>query len=185
MAEEKKIADTTAKKQPRGRPFEKGQSGNPAGRPKGSVSIKDEIRRRLKESPEEFEKLCEFYLKDIKMRELLWKMLEGLPRQSVELGLDEAIGEVNISIKKNEDSKPTINNGIPKELPRVAEQDPPNPNQRGGNGIKQNSKPRPADGNDNAEREEQADNDSTKVPASPEGDGNEGLPEHPERTGGV
>jgi Family of unknown function (DUF5681) len=37
------IADTTAKKQPTGRPFEPGQSGNPAGRPKGS-------RNKLSES---------------------------------------------------------------------------------------------------------------------------------------
>ena len=29
-------ADTTAKKQPRGRPFRPGQSGNPKGRPKGA-----------------------------------------------------------------------------------------------------------------------------------------------------
>jgi Family of unknown function (DUF5681) len=29
-------ADTTAKKQPRGRPFRRGQSGNPKGRPKGA-----------------------------------------------------------------------------------------------------------------------------------------------------
>ena len=29
-------ADTTAKKQPRGRPFPSGQSGNPRGRPKGA-----------------------------------------------------------------------------------------------------------------------------------------------------
>ena len=29
-------ADTTAKKQPRGRPFNRGQSGNPKGRPKGA-----------------------------------------------------------------------------------------------------------------------------------------------------
>ena len=29
-------ADTTAKKQPRGRPFKPGQSGNPRGRPKGA-----------------------------------------------------------------------------------------------------------------------------------------------------
>ena len=28
-------ADTTAKKQPRGRPFKQGQSGNPKGRPRG------------------------------------------------------------------------------------------------------------------------------------------------------
>ena len=64
--------------------FKKGQSGNPNGRPKGSVSIKDRIRQRLQENPDEFENLVEFYLKDKKMRDLLWKMLEGLPKQQTE-----------------------------------------------------------------------------------------------------
>ena len=92
--------------------FKKGVSGNPAGRPKGSISIKDEIRRHLKKHPEEFKKLCQFYLQDKKMRELLWKMIDGLPRQSIELGVDEKIGEVKIEIiKSKEDDK------VPEEKP--------------------------------------------------------------------
>ena len=40
------VADKTAKKQRViGKPFEKGKSGNPKGRPKGSSSIKDHLRR--------------------------------------------------------------------------------------------------------------------------------------------
>ena len=48
-------ADISAQKQQErvvGRPWEKGQSGNPAGRPPGSVSITAEIKRKLQEVPE-------------------------------------------------------------------------------------------------------------------------------------
>ena len=62
------------------------KEGNPGGgRPKGSISIKDRIRQFLQNNPDQFEELCQFYLKDRKMRDLLWKMLEGLPKQSTEI----------------------------------------------------------------------------------------------------
>lgn len=62
------------------------KEGNPGGgRPKGSVSIKDRIRQFLRDNPDQFEELCQYYIKDRKMRELLWKMLEGLPKQSTEI----------------------------------------------------------------------------------------------------
>ena len=51
-----KNADNTAKKQQKrviGKPFEKGQSGNPAGRPKGSISIVAELKKKLEEVPKE------------------------------------------------------------------------------------------------------------------------------------
>jgi len=50
-----KNADISAQKQQErviGKPWEKGQSGNPAGRPPGSVSITAEIKRKLQEVPE-------------------------------------------------------------------------------------------------------------------------------------
>jgi len=64
--------------------FAKGDPNiNRKGRPKGP-SIKGWIQEYLKENPEKFEELCKYYLKDIKMRDLLWKMLDGLPKQSLE-----------------------------------------------------------------------------------------------------
>jgi len=132
-------------------------------------------------------KLVKIYqeLPDSNSLEYLFSMVVGKPKQSLELGVGESIGEVSITIKKNEDSKPTSDNSIPKEPGGVAEEDPPDPDKRRGNGIKQDSIPCTANGDDNAEGEGKADNDSQKVPASPEGDSDEGLSASSKGTGGV
>ena len=100
------ITDKTAKRLRNLKPFKSGAewTGNKNGRPKDSISIKDRIRQRLQENPDEFENLVEFYLKDKKMRDLLWKMLEGLPKQSV-----DNTGEININLNfKQSGFKPKI-----------------------------------------------------------------------------
>jgi hypothetical protein len=83
--------------------FKPGVSGNPAGRPEG-ISIKERIKQYLEENPKEFEELCQFYLKNEKMRDLLWKMLDGLPRGSFG---DEGEGfpPINIIIKNGNDKQ--------------------------------------------------------------------------------
>lgn len=82
--------DKTAKKQRViGRPFKKGQSGNPKGRGKGTISLLTDIKKRLKETakknPQEYKELIDYYWKNEKMRDLLIKMIDGLPKQSVDL----------------------------------------------------------------------------------------------------
>jgi len=64
--------------------FKKGVSGNPAGRPAGSVSIKDKIRQHLENNPEVVEDIVAHFVKD--NRELMWQMLEGRPAQDVTSG---------------------------------------------------------------------------------------------------
>ena len=66
------------------------------GRPKGSVSIRDRIRQMLEDDPNEFENLCRYYMQDPKMRDLLWKMLEGMPKQAT-----EHTGELNLPFTIN------------------------------------------------------------------------------------
>lgn len=76
-------ADKTAEKEQKviGRPFPKGVSGNPAGRPKGSISIKTRIKQKFEENPELFEKYLDSLIE--KESALTWQMLEGRPIQKL------------------------------------------------------------------------------------------------------
>ena len=78
-------AETTAGKVQVGKPFKSGSewNGNANGRPKGSISIKDKIRQRLDEHPEEVEEIVKHFIE--KNRELMWTMLEGSPKSTSEV----------------------------------------------------------------------------------------------------
>jgi len=81
-------ADNTAEKEHAiGRPFPKGVSGNPAGRPKGSFSIKDRIRQHLVDHPEEVTNIVQYFITE--NRELMWQMLEGSPRATANVKIEE------------------------------------------------------------------------------------------------
>lgn len=96
---ENENADLTAKEQQKrviGKPFEKGQSGNPAGRPPGSISITTEIKKRLQEVPEGQQKsYLELLINRIlklgvvdgneQMIKAIWNYIDGLPNQKLNL----------------------------------------------------------------------------------------------------
>ena len=61
--------------------FKPGISGNPAGRPKGSLSIRDLVRQHLEDNPEDLAEFVKHFIK--KNRELAWQMMEGKPQQDI------------------------------------------------------------------------------------------------------
>lgn len=61
--------------------FKPGQSGNPSGRPKGSVSLKEYAKKYLAELDEEGKMA---FLEGLD-KDIIWKMAEGNPRQDMDL----------------------------------------------------------------------------------------------------
>ena len=110
--------------------FKKGQSGNPAGKKKGTLSFKTIFEKAIKKIAEESDiKECDIevdlvigaiakakggsysYYKDIFDRNY------GMPKATVQLGLDEDIEGNKVEIIKNkDDSKPAGNSGVSEKL---------------------------------------------------------------------
>ena len=127
---ENENADLTAKEQQKrviGKPFEKGQSGNPAGRPAGSISITTEIKKKLQEIPDGQKKTyLELLINRIlklgvvdgneQMIKAIWNYIDGLPAQKLDLGgnliinVEKEVSEkyANTKPKDNSEGQPQI-----------------------------------------------------------------------------
>ena len=92
------IVDKTTKKQlggATGKGFMPGVSGNPKGRPEGSVSLTSMIKAKLEQmSPDGKRKALEVLAENIiqdalennnKMRQLIWNYVDGMPRQGIDI----------------------------------------------------------------------------------------------------
>ncbi len=85
--------------------FPKGVSGNPAGKPLGSISIVSRIKRIFEEEPEYFEAYVRNVLKDDKLRGEVIRQIDGSPKQTI-AGVE---GEpIVINMVKYGDDKPTV-----------------------------------------------------------------------------
>lgn len=89
MEEESVISEP---KQDRPWLFKKGQSGNPAGRPKGSKSLKSYVKDMLQNMNDE-EKLD--FLQGID-KKTIWEMGESKPKQDVEMSGEVTSKVINI-----------------------------------------------------------------------------------------
>ena len=61
--------------------WKEGESGNPNGRPKGSISIKDLVRKHLEGNPDDLIEFVKHFIEN--NRELAWQMLEGRPYHDI------------------------------------------------------------------------------------------------------
>jgi len=123
--------DNTGEKQGRVPPKEhrwsKGQSGNPAGRPKGSISVVTELKKKLEETPKEGNPEKKRYVDmlvikviekaladgDVSMIKDMIDRIDGKPRQSLDLsGMQQTKILVlpSILLKKN-GIEPKLNPG--------------------------------------------------------------------------
>ncbi len=133
------MVDKTTEKQlggATGKGFIPGESGNPKGRPKGSVSIITEIKKILQEIPNAedkktyAQKLARIIVEqavekaDKEMIKLICNYIDGMPKQTFGLDADDILTGVNIQVisTKKDDSKPEINSSIPEELEGISTQ---------------------------------------------------------------
>jgi len=95
--------------------WQKGQSGNPGGRAKGSLSLKNELAKQLKQiCPGDREKRKNFQVLiqaeilralkgDKEARKLIWDRIEGLPDAQVNLN---AQGEFTVVLTSRNGDRP-------------------------------------------------------------------------------
>ena len=105
--------------------FKKGQSGNPKGRPPGSVSITTEIKKRLQEMPNGQKKTyLELLISRIlklgvvdgneQMIKIIWNYVDGMPNQLLEADINVVTSEAN---KAKEALKNILNRSLKNDKP--------------------------------------------------------------------
>jgi uncharacterized protein YeaO (DUF488 family) len=107
VSQETNNAETSAgKERVIGRPFPKGVSGNPAGRPKGSISPIARVKQIFEEKPEQFEAFITEYITDPANRKHIVEMIDGKPLQNTDITSNgESITPILVKFIDNEDNR--------------------------------------------------------------------------------
>ena len=86
--------------------FVPGTSGNPAGRPKGALTLTGQVRKRLQENPEEADEIVAAVVQaalagDAAMMRLLWDRMDGaVPQGTYEVD-PETVFEIGYGKSEN------------------------------------------------------------------------------------
>jgi len=77
--------------------FKPGVSGNPKGKPPGSISAISRVKKIFQDSPEEFKAFIEAYIKDPANRKHIVEMIDGKPRQTTDVNLEGRVEIDNLA----------------------------------------------------------------------------------------
>ena len=81
--------------------FKKGQSGNPLGRPKGSISPIGAVKKIFEENPAEFAAFLEEYVKNPNNAKHIVEMIDGKPKGDMGVNIGE-VDKLVIVVKEGE-----------------------------------------------------------------------------------
>lgn len=131
------------KGKPRGKPFKPGQSGNPAGKPPGTLSLVGLLKKRLAEiHPDQKRSFAEVFIDNViqdamdldgPSRKLIMNYIEGMPKQQMLIDTNkDTLGELTDFFRAVGQGKPTIKADITVTVPPEPLPAPTPTNESGG-----------------------------------------------------
>ena len=129
--------------------FVKGVSGNPKGRPEGSLSLVSILKKKLNEiAPNSRKTWAELFVDkmffaaisdkgDAQLMKDIVNRIDGMPKQNIGIGVDDTIEKIEVEIVKFNDTKTKNNSRMGKELPSVSEPQSEGDTKSGGDGVEQ------------------------------------------------
>lgn len=121
---------------------------NPKGRPKGTLSLVALLKKKLESvAPSGQKTWAELFIDKMLltaindkgdsalMRDIV-NRIDGMPKQNIGFGLEDAIDKIEIEIVKSNDTKIKDNSGLGEELRGISESENESDTQSGGDGVK-------------------------------------------------